>query len=99
MNAVLEDLLNNGCELIVTKSNEGQHAYIFKGFYKYGEVQLTPILEGKYEGKLLCTTRYGITKHISSFEEFKEWNIQVWEIYKDSFKGWSAIEYPFNIGA
>jgi hypothetical protein len=98
MNAVYEDLLNNGCELIFTKSVGPYPTCIFKGFYKYGEVQLTPIVGGEYDGKLLCTTRYGITKHISSFEDFREWNLQVWERYKDNFKGWATIEYPFNIG-
>lgn len=95
MNKSLESLLDNGCMLRLFKE-EDRLFYLFEGFYKYGVVKMFVSDNSDDSSPLHCITRYGIERLIYSFDDFREWNLEVHESYKDSFSGWSNIEYPFN---
>ena len=96
MNKVIIDILNNGCELNIKKVGV-EINYFLEGFYKYGEVKMIIQDDSNNNSPIDCLTRYGIKHTINSFDDLKDWNLEVWDLYKNDFSSWDSPEYPFGL--
>lgn len=62
-----------------------RESLVIEGFYKSGEIYLTP----RKEGGFIAVSRYAETHDIESFDDLVHLNYEWWKRSKDRFDGWS----------